>query len=48
MEVEAEVFDKLIDVYNLKTERIFIDGILKEENVLDRWTFNTTDSSNHH
>lgn len=29
MLVKAELFDKLYDVYSLKTERIFIEGTLK-------------------
>jgi len=43
MVVRAELFDKLYDVYNLKTEKVFIEGILKEDNVIDRWVFLTTD-----
>lgn len=46
MSVKAEVFDKLYDVYNLKTEKIFIEGTIKEENMIDRWVFLTTDPDN--
>lgn len=37
--VTAEVFDKLYDAYSLKTQSIFIENILKEANVFERWVF---------
>lgn len=37
--VTAEVFDKLFDAYTIKTQSIFIEGIIKEVNVHERWIF---------
>ena len=39
MSVSFEVFDKLYDAFTVKTEKIFVENAIKEENITDRWLY---------